>query len=66
MKNNSELFNRIKKEIYDTFAREDVITLSSYMLMVYDYYKKEWIDESEKELLFDLIHYAVKLLLERK
>lgn len=66
MKNNSELYNRIRKEIYDTFAREDVITLSSYMVMVYDYWKKEWIVEREKEMLFDLIHYSVKLLLERK
>lgn len=66
MTKNSELYNRIKKEIYETFAREDIITLSSYMVMVYDYWKKEWIEDREKEMLFDLINYSVKLLLERK
>lgn len=66
MTKNSELYNRIRKEIYETFASEDIITLSSYMVMVYDYWKKEWIGEREKEMLFDLIHYSVKLLLERK
>lgn len=66
MKNNSELYNRIRKEIYETFASEDIMTLTSYMVMVYDYWKKEWVTDNEKELLFDLIHYAVKLLLERK
>lgn len=66
MKNNSELYNRIRKEIYETFASEDIIVLSSYMVMVYDYWKKDWITGVEKEFLFDLIHYSVKLLLERK
>ena len=66
MKKYSELYNRIKKEIYETFAKEDIILLSSYMVMVYDYWKKDWIMEEEKELLFDLIHYSVKLLLERR
>ena len=66
MKKYSELYNRIKKEIYETFAKEDIILLSSYMVMVYDYWKKDWITEEEKDLLFDLIHYSVKLLLERR
>ena len=66
MKKYSELYKDIKKEIYETFAKEDIILLSSYMVMVYDYWKKDWIMTEEKELLFDLIHYSVKLLLERK
>lgn len=66
MKKYSELYNRIKKEIYETFAAENIIQLVSYMLVVYDYWKKDWITTEEKELLFDLIHYSVKLLLERK
>lgn len=66
MKKYSELYNRIKKEVYETFAKEDIILLSSYMVMVYDYWKKDWIMAEEKELLFDLIHYSVKLLLERR
>ena len=65
MKKYSELYNRIKKEIYETFAKEDIVLLSAYMVMVYDYWKKDWIMAEEKELLFDLIHYSVKLLLER-
>ena len=65
MKKYSELYKDIKKEIYETFAKEDIILLSSYMVMVYDYWKKDWIMAEEKELLFDLIHYSVKLLLER-
>lgn len=66
MKKYSELYNDIKKEIYETFAKEDIVLLSGYMVMVYDYWKKGWITEEEKELLFDLIHYSVKLLLERR
>lgn len=66
MKKYSELYNDIKKEIYGTFSKEDIVLLSGYMVMVYDYCKKEWITTEEKELLFDLIHYSVKLLLERK
>lgn len=66
MKKYSELYKDIKKEIYEAFAKEDIILLSSYMVMVYDYWKKDWIMAEEKELLFDLIHYSVKLLLERK
>lgn len=66
MKEYSQVYNDIKKEIYETFAKEDIVLLSAYMVMVYDYYKKEWITTEEKELLFDLIHYSVKLLLERK
>ena len=66
MKKYSELYKDIKKEIYETFAKEDIILLSSYMVMVYDYWKKDWIMAEEKELLFDLIHYSVKLLLERR
>lgn len=62
---NSELYNEIKKEIYDTFANKDIVKLTSYMVMVYDYWKKEYITSQEKELLFDLIHYSTKLLLER-
>lgn len=66
MKKYSELYNRIKKEIYETFAKEDIVLLSGYMVMVYDYWKKEWITTEEKDLLFDLVHYSVKLLLKRK
>ena len=66
MKKYSELYKDIKKEIYETFAKEDIVLLSSYMVMVYDYWKKDWIMTEEKELLFDLIHYSVKLLLERR
>ena len=66
MKKYSELYNRIKKEIYETFAKEDIVLLSGYMVMVYDYWKKNWIMTEEKELLFDLIHYGVKFLLERR
>lgn len=66
VKKYSELYKDIKKEIYDTFAKEDIVLLSGYMVMVYDYWKKQWITTEEKELLFDLIHYSVKLLLERK
>ena len=66
MKKYSDLYNSIKKEIYETFAKEDIILLSSYMVVVYDYWKKEWITAEEKDLLFDLIHYSVKLLLERR
>lgn len=66
MKKYSELYNDIKKEIYETFAKEDIILLSSYMAMVYDYWKKAWITTEEKDLLFDLIHYSVKLLLKRR
>lgn len=65
MKKYSELYKDIKKEIYETFAKEDIVLLSAYMVMVYDYWKKDWIMAEEKELLFDLIHYSVKLLLER-
>lgn len=66
MKRYSELYNDIKKEIYDTFAKGDIVLLSGYMVMVYDYWKKDYITDEEKELLFNLIHYGVKLLLERK
>lgn len=66
MKKYSELYKDIKKEIYETFAKEDIVLLSGYMVMVYDYWKKDWIMTEEKELLFDLIHYSVKLLLERR
>ena len=66
MKKYSELYNRIKKEIYETFSKEDIVLLSAYMVMVYDYWKKDWITAAEKDLLFDLIHYSVKLLLERR
>ena len=66
MKKYSELYKDIKKEIYETFAKEDIVLLSGYMVMVYDYWKKDWIMAEEKELLFDLIHYSVKLLLERR
>ena len=66
MKKYSELYKDIKKEIYETFAKEDIVLLSSYMVIVYDYWKKDWIMTEEKELLFDLIHYSVKLLLERR
>ena len=66
MKKYSELYNRIKKEIYETFAEENIIQLSSYMVVVYEYWKKEWITAEEKDLLDDLIHYSVKLLLERR
>lgn len=66
MKRYSELYNDIKKEIYETFAKGDIVLLSGYMVMVYDYWKKDYITDEEKELLFNLIHYGVKLLLERK
>ena len=66
MKKYSELYKDIKKEIYETFAKEDIVLLSGYMVMVYDYWKKEWITTEEKDLLFDLVHYSVKLLLKRK
>lgn len=66
MKENSELYNEIRAEIYNAFAKSDIIMVSSYMVMIYDYWKKGWITEKEKELLFDLTHYSVKLLLERK
>lgn len=66
MKKHSEVYNGIKKEIYGTFAKEDIVLLSGYMVMVYDYWKKMWITSEEKSLLFELIHYSVKLLLERK
>ena len=66
MKKYSELYNDIKQEIYQTFSKEDIVLLSGYMVMVYDYWKKDWITAEEKELLFDLIHYSVKLLLERR
>lgn len=66
MKKYSELYNDIKKEIYETFEKGDIVVLSSYMLMIYDYWKKDWLIDEEKELLFDLVHYSVKLLLERK
>lgn len=66
MKRYSELHNDIKKEIYETFAKGDIVLLSGYMIMVYDYWNKDYITDEEKELLFNLIHYGVKLLLERK
>jgi hypothetical protein len=66
MKKYSELYNRIKKEIYEAFAEENIIQLTSYMLVVYDYWKKEWLSKDETEFLFDLIHYSVKLLLEKR
>lgn len=66
MKKYSEIYNDIKKEVYETFAKGDIVLLSGYMIMVYDYWKKEYITDEEKELLFNLIHYGVKLLLERK
>lgn len=66
MKKYSEIYNDIKKEVYETFAKGDIVILSGYMIMVYDYCKKEYITDEEKELLFNLIHYGVKLLLERK
>lgn len=66
MKKYSELYNCIKKEIYETFAKEDIVLLCSYMVVVYDYWKKAWITTEEKDLLFDLVDYSVKLLLERK
>ena len=66
MKKYSDLYNDIKQEIYHTFSKEDIVLLSGYMVMVYDYWKKEWLSADEKELLFDLIHYSVKLLLERR
>lgn len=66
MKENSELYNKIRSEIYTTFSNSDIVTLTSYMTMIYDYWKKDWITNQEKEMLFDLTHYSVKLLLERK
>lgn len=66
MKKYSELYNNIKKEIYETFAKEDIVPLLGYMVVVYDYWKEEWITTEEKDLLFDLVHYSVKLLLERR
>ena len=66
MKNNTELYNKIREEIYQTFAKGDIVVLSSYMLMIYDYWKKDWLIDEKKEMLFDLVHYSVKLLLERK
>lgn len=66
MKRYSEVYNDIKKEVYETFAKGDIVLLSGYMVMVYDYWKKDYITDEEKEVLFNLIHYGVKLLLERK
>ena len=61
----SKLYNEIKKEIYDTFKKENTVLLMSYMCLIYDYRKKDWITEQEKELLFDLVHYSVNLLIRK-
>ena len=62
----SKLYNEIKKEIYDTFKKENTVLLMSYMCLIYDYRKKDWITEQEKELLFDLVHYSVNLLIRKE
>lgn len=66
MKRYSGLYNEIKKEIYDSFCEDEILVLLSYMVLVYNYYVKGLITLEERESLFDLIHYSVKLVLERK
>lgn len=63
---NSELFNEIKAEIYNAYAKHDIIMVSAYMVMIYEYWKKDWITNQEKERLFNLTYHSVKLLLGRK